>query len=77
MELGIPTLGDLQRDPSTGRILISRGRAEIIAGRSAFAEPFRLFGYDTADYSGLFAESSPFCWTSPRACTPGTSLERP
>jgi alkanesulfonate monooxygenase SsuD/methylene tetrahydromethanopterin reductase-like flavin-dependent oxidoreductase (luciferase family) len=36
--------------------LISRGRAEIIAGRSAFAEPFRLFGYDTADYDALFAE---------------------
>src|ERR1700744_110115 len=36
--------------------LISRGRAEIIAGRSAFVEPFALFGYDTADYDGLFAE---------------------
>jgi alkanesulfonate monooxygenase SsuD/methylene tetrahydromethanopterin reductase-like flavin-dependent oxidoreductase (luciferase family) len=36
--------------------LISRGRAEIIAGRSAFAEPFALFGYDTADYDTLFAE---------------------
>jgi alkanesulfonate monooxygenase SsuD/methylene tetrahydromethanopterin reductase-like flavin-dependent oxidoreductase (luciferase family) len=36
--------------------LISRGRAEVIAGRSAFAEPFRLFGYDTADYDALFAE---------------------
>ena len=36
--------------------LISRGRAEIIAGRSAFAEPFQLFGYDTADYDALFAE---------------------
>jgi alkanesulfonate monooxygenase SsuD/methylene tetrahydromethanopterin reductase-like flavin-dependent oxidoreductase (luciferase family) len=36
--------------------LISRGRAEIIAGRSAFTEPFALFGYDTADYDALFAE---------------------
>jgi alkanesulfonate monooxygenase SsuD/methylene tetrahydromethanopterin reductase-like flavin-dependent oxidoreductase (luciferase family) len=36
--------------------LVSRGRAEIIAGRSAFVEPFRLFGYDTADYDALFAE---------------------
>jgi len=36
--------------------LISRGRAEIIVGRSAFAEPFALFGYDTADYDALFAE---------------------
>jgi alkanesulfonate monooxygenase SsuD/methylene tetrahydromethanopterin reductase-like flavin-dependent oxidoreductase (luciferase family) len=36
--------------------LISRGRAEIIAGRSAFAEPFALFGYGTADYDALFAE---------------------
>jgi alkanesulfonate monooxygenase SsuD/methylene tetrahydromethanopterin reductase-like flavin-dependent oxidoreductase (luciferase family) len=135
MELGILTLGDLQRDPSTGRLhrpadrtadilgyatladqlgldvfavgehhsagfftsspavvlaaaaartsairltsattllgvadpvrvyedfatvdLISRGRAEIIAGRSAFVEPFALFGYDTKDYDTLFAE---------------------
>jgi alkanesulfonate monooxygenase SsuD/methylene tetrahydromethanopterin reductase-like flavin-dependent oxidoreductase (luciferase family) len=29
--------------------VISRGRAEVIVGRSAFAEPFALFGYDTAD----------------------------
>jgi alkanesulfonate monooxygenase SsuD/methylene tetrahydromethanopterin reductase-like flavin-dependent oxidoreductase (luciferase family) len=36
--------------------LISRGRAEIIAGRSVFAEPFALFGYDTADYDALFAD---------------------
>jgi alkanesulfonate monooxygenase SsuD/methylene tetrahydromethanopterin reductase-like flavin-dependent oxidoreductase (luciferase family) len=36
--------------------VISRGRAEVIAGRSAFAEPFALFGYDTADYDALFAE---------------------
>ncbi|MGD0558342.1 MAG: LLM class flavin-dependent oxidoreductase, partial [Streptosporangiaceae bacterium] len=36
--------------------VISRGRAEIIAGRSAFVEPFQLFGYDTADYDALFAE---------------------
>ncbi len=36
--------------------LISRGRAEVIVGRSAFPEPFALFGYDTADYDTLFAE---------------------
>jgi alkanesulfonate monooxygenase SsuD/methylene tetrahydromethanopterin reductase-like flavin-dependent oxidoreductase (luciferase family) len=36
--------------------LISRGRAETIVGRSAFVEPFALFGYDTADYDALFAE---------------------
>jgi alkanesulfonate monooxygenase SsuD/methylene tetrahydromethanopterin reductase-like flavin-dependent oxidoreductase (luciferase family) len=36
--------------------LISRGRAEITAGRSAFVEPFALFGHDTADYDQLFAE---------------------
>ena len=36
--------------------LISHGRAEVIACRSAFAEPFALFGYDTADYDALFAE---------------------
>jgi alkanesulfonate monooxygenase SsuD/methylene tetrahydromethanopterin reductase-like flavin-dependent oxidoreductase (luciferase family) len=28
----------------------------VIVGRSAFAEPFALFGYDTADYDALFAE---------------------
>jgi alkanesulfonate monooxygenase SsuD/methylene tetrahydromethanopterin reductase-like flavin-dependent oxidoreductase (luciferase family) len=36
--------------------LISHGRAEITVGRSAFVEPFALFGYDTADYDALFAE---------------------
>jgi alkanesulfonate monooxygenase SsuD/methylene tetrahydromethanopterin reductase-like flavin-dependent oxidoreductase (luciferase family) len=36
--------------------VISRGRAEMIVGRSAFVEPFALFGYDTADYDALFAE---------------------
>jgi alkanesulfonate monooxygenase SsuD/methylene tetrahydromethanopterin reductase-like flavin-dependent oxidoreductase (luciferase family) len=36
--------------------VISRGRAEITVGRSAFVEPFALFGYDTADYDSLFAE---------------------
>ncbi len=35
--------------------VISRGRAEITVGRSAFIEPFSLFGYDTADYDALFA----------------------
>jgi len=36
--------------------LISRGRAEITVGRSAFLEPFALFGYDTSDYDALFGE---------------------
>jgi alkanesulfonate monooxygenase SsuD/methylene tetrahydromethanopterin reductase-like flavin-dependent oxidoreductase (luciferase family) len=36
--------------------LISKGRAEIVAGRSAFAEPFALFGVDTAGYDAVFAE---------------------
>ena len=33
--------------------LISHGRAEVIVGRSAFSEPFTLFGYGTADYEAL------------------------
>lgn len=36
--------------------LISGGRAEIGAGRSAFAEPFALFGENMAEYDELFAE---------------------
>ncbi|BDI24249.1 LLM class flavin-dependent oxidoreductase [Herbiconiux sp. L3-i23] len=36
--------------------LISHGRAEIGAGRSAFAEPFSLFGENMAEYDQLFAE---------------------
>lgn len=36
--------------------LVSHGRAEIIAGRSAFAEPFALFGEDINQLDGLFAE---------------------
>lgn len=36
--------------------LISGGRAEIIAGRSAFAEPFALFGEDPRQVDELFAE---------------------
>src|SRR3954465_14586138 len=36
--------------------LVSHGRAEIIAGRSAFAEPFALFGAPMAEYDELFAE---------------------
>lgn len=36
--------------------LISKGRAEIIAGRGSFIESFPLFGYDLNDYSDLFAE---------------------
>ncbi|HVL81868.1 MAG TPA: Atu2307/SP_0267 family LLM class monooxygenase [Actinomycetota bacterium] len=36
--------------------LLSEGRAEIMAGRGSFVEPFPLFGYDLADYDELFAE---------------------
>ncbi len=36
--------------------LLSRGRAEIMAGRGSFIESFPLFGYDLADYDRLFAE---------------------
>lgn len=36
--------------------LVSHGRAEVIAGRSAFVEPFAIFGADPADYDALFAE---------------------
>src|SRR4051794_29658503 len=36
--------------------LVSHGRAEIIAGRSAFAEPFALFGAPMHEYDELFAE---------------------
>jgi alkanesulfonate monooxygenase SsuD/methylene tetrahydromethanopterin reductase-like flavin-dependent oxidoreductase (luciferase family) len=36
--------------------LVSGGRAEIIAGRSAFVEPFGLFGIDLDQYDEVFAE---------------------
>ncbi len=36
--------------------LISKGRAEIIAGRGSFIESFPLFGYDLDDYHALFSE---------------------
>ncbi|MEU1366312.1 LLM class flavin-dependent oxidoreductase [Streptomyces sp. NPDC005803] len=36
--------------------LVSHGRAEIIAGRSAFAEPFALFGEDISRLDDLYAE---------------------
>jgi alkanesulfonate monooxygenase SsuD/methylene tetrahydromethanopterin reductase-like flavin-dependent oxidoreductase (luciferase family) len=36
--------------------LVSSGRAEIIAGRSAFVDPFALFGESVDDYDALFAE---------------------
>lgn len=36
--------------------LVSGGRAEIIAGRSAFTEPFALFGSRVQDYEALFTE---------------------
>jgi len=36
--------------------LISKGRAEIMAGRGSFIESFPLFGYDLAGYNELFEE---------------------
>lgn len=36
--------------------LLSRGRAEMTTGRSAYAEPFALFGLPLADYAELFEE---------------------
>jgi alkanesulfonate monooxygenase SsuD/methylene tetrahydromethanopterin reductase-like flavin-dependent oxidoreductase (luciferase family) len=36
--------------------LLSNGRAEIVAGRSAFLEPFEIFGLDLADYDRAFDE---------------------
>jgi len=38
--------------------LLSRGRAEIIAGRGAFFESFPLFGFDPEDYDALFEENT-------------------
>src|SRR6202166_2402074 len=36
--------------------LISRGRAEIVAGRGSFIESFPLFGFNVEDYDSLFSE---------------------
>jgi probable LLM family oxidoreductase len=36
--------------------LISRGRAEIVAGRGSSVEAFPLFGFDLEDYDSLFSE---------------------
>jgi probable LLM family oxidoreductase len=36
--------------------LLSKGRAEIMAGRGSFIESFPLFGYDLKDYDTLFDE---------------------
>src|SRR6202035_4363341 len=36
--------------------LISKGSAEIVAGRGSFTESFPLFGLDLDDYDSLFAE---------------------
>lgn len=36
--------------------LISRGRAEIIAGRGSFVDAYPLFGYSLEDYDSLFSE---------------------
>jgi alkanesulfonate monooxygenase SsuD/methylene tetrahydromethanopterin reductase-like flavin-dependent oxidoreductase (luciferase family) len=36
--------------------LLSKGRAEIMAGRGSFIESFPLFGYDLKNYDTLFSE---------------------
>ncbi|MEU6642617.1 LLM class flavin-dependent oxidoreductase [Saccharomonospora sp. NPDC046836] len=36
--------------------LVSGGRAEIMAGRGALLDSFRIFGHDLADYDALFEE---------------------
>ena len=36
--------------------LISKGRAEIVAGRGSAIEAYPLFGYDLRDYDALFKE---------------------
>lgn len=36
--------------------LISKGRAEIVAGRGSFTEAYPLFGLDLQDYDALFTE---------------------
>lgn len=36
--------------------LISRGRAEMVAGRGSFIDAFPLFGYNLQDYDQLFEE---------------------
>jgi probable LLM family oxidoreductase len=36
--------------------LISHGRAEIVAGRGSFVDPFPLFGFRLEDYDELFSE---------------------
>jgi alkanesulfonate monooxygenase SsuD/methylene tetrahydromethanopterin reductase-like flavin-dependent oxidoreductase (luciferase family) len=36
--------------------LVSQGRAEITAGRSAYAEPFEIFGVDQQRYDDVFTE---------------------
>src|SRR6202043_1538404 len=40
--------------------LISKGRAEIVAGRGSFIEAFPLFGLNLDDYDLLFAEKLEF-----------------
>ncbi|WP_409474108.1 LLM class flavin-dependent oxidoreductase [Streptomyces sp. HC307] len=53
----LPTLDPVRLHQDFASLdLISDGRAEIIAGRSAFLEAFTLFGIDPADYDSVFAE---------------------
>jgi alkanesulfonate monooxygenase SsuD/methylene tetrahydromethanopterin reductase-like flavin-dependent oxidoreductase (luciferase family) len=60
MELGVTVLPVLDpvrvyQDFATVD-LVSGGRAEIAVGRSAFTEPFGIFGADLRDYDALFSE---------------------
>src|SRR5580700_9288617 len=36
--------------------LLSKGRAEMVAGRGSFIDAFPLFGYDLGDYDALYEE---------------------
>ncbi|MGL6128259.1 LLM class flavin-dependent oxidoreductase, partial [Chryseobacterium artocarpi] len=36
--------------------IMSKGRAEIVAGRGSFIDAFPLFGFNTKDYDALFEE---------------------
>src|ERR1700757_1968732 len=46
--------------------LISRGRAEIVAGRGSFVESYPLFGLRLEDYDSLFAEKLDLLRKTPR-----------
>jgi len=56
--------------------LLSHGRGEIVAGRSAFAEPLALFGVDPDRLDGIYAEKLDLllrCVTQERVTWAGTT----